>query len=248
VTARTRIGLGTNRLSNTPEHRDFLRRAVAEGITHIDTAHLYANGDSERAIGEALAPFPEGLIVASKGAYVRGSGPDGLRRHLDESRERLRTDRIELYYVHRIHPQYSVESMVSVLDEALAAGKIATAGVSEVSLEELELARTVMPIAAVQNEYNLDRRQHDEIVDYCAEHGITFVPFFPLRGGDPLALDDIAAAHGATPHQVKLAWLLRRSPAMFPIPGTLSIEHLRENLGAVELELSDDEFERLRAA
>jgi aryl-alcohol dehydrogenase-like predicted oxidoreductase len=248
VTPRTRIGLGTNRLTDTSANRDFLRQAVEAGVDFIDTAHLYTSGESERTIGAALAPFPPGLTVASKGAYARGTGPDDLRRHIDESRERLRTDRIELYYAHRIHPQHSVGSMVSVLDEARAAGKIATAGVSEVALEELELARTVMPIASVQNEFNLDEQRHGEVVDYCAEHGIDFVPFFPLRGGDEVVVDDVARAHGATRHQVKLAWLLKRSPAMLPIPGTLSIDHLRENLGALELELADEEFERLRTA
>jgi pyridoxine 4-dehydrogenase len=241
----SRIGLGTNRLADTPESRAFLRQAVDAGLDFIDTAHLYTSGESETAIGAALAPFPSGLTVASKGAYVRGTGPDDLRRHIDESRERLRTDRIGLYYVHRIHPDRSVESMVSVLDEARAAGKIAAAGVSEVSAEELELARAVMPIAAVQNEYSLAERKHDEVVDLCAEHGIDFVPFFPLRGGDRTALSEIAADLGATPHQVKLAWLLKRSPAMRPIPGTLDIDHLCENLGAAELELSDEQFARL---
>ena len=242
-----RIGLGTNRLTDTPANRRFLHDAVDAGVDFIDTAHLYTSGESERTIGEALAPFPPDLTVASKGAYARGTGPDDLRRHIEESRERLRTDRIDLYYVHRIHPQNSVESMVAVLDEARAAGKIDRAGVSEISIEELELARTVVPIAAVQNEYSLEQRKHDEVVDYCTENEILFVPFFPLRGRRE-ALAEVAAAHGATTQQVKLAWLLRRSPMMAPIPGTLSIEHLRENLGARELELTDEEFERLRDA
>ena len=243
----SRIGLGTNRLTDTAENRRFLQEAVAAGVDFIDTAHLYASGESERAIGNALAPLRTDLTVASKGAYSRGTGPDDLRRHIDKSRERLRTDRIDLYYVHRIHPQNSVESMVAVLAEAHAAGKIDRAGVSEVSIEELALARTVMPIAAVQNEYGVAQRKHDEVVDYCTEHEILFVPFFPLRG-DLEGLAEIAAAHGATPQQVKLAWLLRRSPMMLPIPGTLSIQHLRDNLRALELELSDEEFERLRGA
>ena len=240
-----RIGLGSNRLTDTPENRAFLAAAVEAGVDFIDTAHLYTSGESERTIGATLAPFPAQLTVATKGAYARGTGPEDLRAHLDESRERLRTDRIELYYVHRFHPDSSVESMVSVLAEARDAGKIEHAGVSQVSVEQLELARTVMPIAAVQNEYSLGERD-DEVLELCAEHGILFVPFFPLRGGDRRAIAEIAGAHGATPHQVKLAWLLKRSPVMLPIPGTLSIEHLRENLGALELELDDEEFERLR--
>ena len=243
-----RIGLGTNRLTDTAENRHFLQEAVAAGVDFIDTAHLYTSGESERAIGNALAPLRSDLTVASKGAYARGTGPDDLRRHIDESRERLRTDRIDLYYVHRIHPQNSVESMVTVLAEARSAGKIGRAGVSEVSIEELALARTVMPIAAVQNEYSVAQRKHDEVVDYCTEHEILFVPFFPLRGGDAQAVAAVAGEVGATPHQVKLAWLLRRSPAMLPIPGTSSVEHLEENVAAGELSLEPRERELLAGA
>ncbi len=241
-----RIGLGTNRLTDSPQNREFLRAAVDAGIDFIDTAHLYTSGESERAIGASLAPFPPGLTVASKGAYAKGSGPDELRRHVAESLERLRTERIELYYVHRMQPEHSVEALVSVLAEEVAAGRVGQAGISEVSIEEIQLSQAVVPIAAVQNEYSLGERKHDEVIDFCEEQRILFVPFFPLRGGDETLIAEVAEAHGATPHQVKLAWLLKRSPMMLPIPGTLSIEHLRENLGALELELSDEEFERLR--
>ena len=244
---RSRIGLGTNRLTDTPANRAFLEQAVAAGIDFIDTAHLYTSGESERTIGAALAPLPPGLTVATKGGYNRGTGPDGLRAQIEESFERLRTETIELYYLHRIDPEHSVEAMVSVIAEFHAAGRITHVGVSEVSIEELELAKLVVPIAAVQNEYNLGARHHDEVLDHCERSEIAFVPFFPLRGGDSRAVDEVAAATGATPHQVKLAWLLKRSPAMLPIPGTLSIEHLRENLGALEVELTDEQFERLAA-
>ncbi len=244
---RSRIGLGTNRLTDTPANRAFLEQAVAAGIDFIDTAHLYASGESERTIGAALAPLPPGLTVATKGGYNRGTGPDGLRAQIEESFERLRTETIELYYLHRIDPEYSVEAMVSVIAEFHAAGRITHVGVSEVSIEELELAKLVVPIAAVQNEYNLGARHHDEVLDHCERNEIAFVPFFPLRGGDSKAVDEVAAATGATPQQVKLAWLLKRSSAMLPIPGTLSIEHLRENLGALEVELTDEQFERLAA-
>lgn len=244
---RSRIGLGTNRLTDTPANRAFLEQAVAAGIDFIDTAHLYASGESERTIGAALAPLPPGLTVATKGGYNRGTGPDGLRAQIEESFERLRTETIELYYLHRLDPEHSVEAMVSVIAEFHAAGRITHVGVSEVSIEELELAKLVVPIAAVQNEYNLGARHHDEVLDHCERSETAFVPFFPLRGGDSRAVDEVAAATGATPHQVKLAWLLKRSPAMLPIPGTLSIEHLRENLGALEVELTDEQFERLAA-
>lgn len=244
---RSRIGLGTNRLTDTPPNRAFLEQAVAAGIDFIDTAHLYTSGKSERTIGAALAPLPPGLTVATKGGYNRGTGPDGLRAQIEESFERLRTETIELYYLHRLDPEHSVDAMVSVIAEFHAAGRITHVGVSEVSIEELELAKLVVPIAAVQNEYNLGARHHDEVLDHCERSETAFVPFFPLRGGDSRAVDEVAAATGATPHQVKLAWLLKRSPAMLPIPGTLSIEHLRENLGALEVELTDEQFERLAA-
>lgn len=244
---RSRIGLGTNRLTDTPANRAFLEQAVAAGIDFIDTAHLYASGESERTIGAALAPLPPGLTVATKGGYNRGAGPDGLRAQIEESFARLRTETIELYYLHRIDPEYSVEALVSVIAEFHASGRITHVGVSEVSVEELELAKLVVPIAAVQNEYNLGARHHDEVLDHCERNEIAFVPFFPLRGGDSKAVDEVAAATGATTQQVKLAWLLKRSSAMLPIPGTLSIEHLRENLGALEVELTDAQFERLAA-
>lgn len=242
---RSRIGLGTNRLTDTPANRSFLTDAVAAGIDLIDTAHLYTSGESEAAIGAALAPFAPGLTVATKGAYNRGTGPDGLRAQIEESLERLRTDRIELYYLHRMDPEYSVEAMVSVLAEYRDAGRIEHVGVSKVSIEELQLASEVVPIAAVQNEFNLGARKHDEVLDYCAEHDLAFAPFFPLRDGDRSTLERIAGELGATDQQVKLAWLLRRSPVLLPIPGTLSIEHARENLAAAELELSDEQFAAL---
>ena len=241
----TRIGLGTNRLTDTPANHDFLRRAVAAGIDFIDTAHLYSSGESEAALGAALAPFDEGLKVATKGAYAGGSSPDDLRRQIEASLKRLRTETIELYYLHRMHPEYSVEAMMSVIAEYRALGHIGHVGVSEVSIEQIQLAEAVVPITAVQNEYNLGTREWDEVVDFCAERELLFVPFFPLRGGDKQAIAQVAEELGATPHQVKLAWLLKRSPAMLPIPGTLDIEHVRENLGALDVHLTDEQFARL---
>ena len=240
-----RIGLGTNRLTDTPANRDFLEQAVASGVDFIDTAHIYTAGESETTIGATLAPFPPGLTVATKGAYVGGTGPDGLRSQIEESLERLRTETIELYYLHRVDPRYSVEAMISVIAEYRSMGRIRNVGVSDVSIEEIELAQAVVPIAAVQNEFSLKARDDGGVIDFCAEREILFVPFFPLRGGDGAALAQIAAETGATPQQVKLAWLLKRSPAIVPIPGTRSIEHLRENLGALEVELSDEQFGRL---
>jgi pyridoxine 4-dehydrogenase len=242
----TRIGLGTNRLTNTPENVSFIREAVAAGLSHVDTAHVYTSGESEETIGSALSPFPDDLVVATKGGYRPGTGsPDALRAQIDESLRRLRADAIPLYYLHRVDPETPLDDSLGAIADYREQGKIRHVGVSAVSVEQIERAREVVPIAAVQNPYNLAEREHEEVVDYCAERGIAFVPYYPLHGDGPRQLDQIAERHDATPAQIALAWLLRRSPAMLPIPGTRSIEHLRENLAALEIELSDGEFEAL---
>jgi aryl-alcohol dehydrogenase-like predicted oxidoreductase len=242
-----RIGLGTNRLRNTPENAAFLREAVAAGLRHIDTAHLYTGGESEAAIGSALSPAPDGVVVGTKGGFNPGEGrPEVLRAQIEESLSRLRSDPIELYYLHRVDPETPLEESLAVIAEYRDRGKIRHVGVSQVTVDELERARQVVPVAAVQNRYNLSEREHEDVVDRCAGEGIVFVPFFPLRGDGGRPLAEIAGRHGATSQQITLAWLLRRSPAMLPIPGTLSLEHLKQNLAALEIELSDDEFEALR--
>jgi len=240
-----RIGLGTNRLSSTPESRQFLREAVEAGIGMIDTAHGYSGGDSERAIGEALSPKPDGVVIATKGGY-RGSGsPEALRAQIEQSLESLRTDVIDLYYLHRVDPETPLEQSLGAIAEYREAGKIREVGISAVSVEQIEAARKVVPIAAVQNHYNVADRDSDDVVDHCEENDIVFVPYYPLKGDGLPALDEVAAAHDASPEQIALDWLLRRSPATLPIPGTLSIEHLRENLAALEIELTDDELAAL---
>jgi aryl-alcohol dehydrogenase-like predicted oxidoreductase len=242
-----RIGLGTNRLRNTPENVTFLKEAVAAGLGHIDSAHLYTGGDSETVIGAGLSPFSDGLVVATKGGYNPGEGrPEVLRAQIEESLRRLETDSIDLYYLHRFHPDTPLEESLGVFKEYRESGKIQHVGVSQLGIDEIERARAVVPIAAVQNRYNLSDRTYEDVVDYCAGEGIVFVPFFPLRSDGRRAVSEIAERHGTTPEQITLAWLLRRSPTMLPIPGTLSLEHLRQNLAALELELSDDEFEALR--
>jgi pyridoxine 4-dehydrogenase len=242
-----RIGLGSNRLSDTREHVSFIRDAVAEGIRHIDTAHLYAGGQSEASIGSALVPMPERVVVATKGGYHPGEGrPEVLRAQIDESLRRLRTDTIALYYLHRVDPETPLEESFGAIKECRDAGKIRHVGISEVDVEQVERARRVVPIATVQNHYNLSERKHEPVVDYCAREGIVFVPYFPLRGVSSPALDRIAERRRATPTQIALAWLLQRSPTMLPIPGTLSRDHVRENLGALETVLSDEEFQALR--
>jgi pyridoxine 4-dehydrogenase len=242
-----RIGLGTNRLTNTRENTGFVRAAVEAGVRHIDTAHVYAGGESEGTIGAALSPAPDGVVVATKGGYHPGTGrPEVLGAQIAESLKHLRADAIALYYLHRVDPETPLTDSLAAIDEYRERGEIRHVGISEVSVEQIEEARSVLPIAAVQNHYNLSERKHEEVVDYCAAEGIVFVPYFPLRGGGPPEVQEIAERHDATPAQVTLAWLLRRSPTMLPIPGTLSLEHLRENLGALEIELSDSEFQALR--
>ena len=243
-----RIGLGTNRLTYSAENRSFLKVAVDAGVNFIDTAHVYTGGESESTIGAVLAPFPEDLVIATKGGYHPGGGTEGLRRQLEESFERLQTDTIVLYYLHRVDPDIPLERTMSLLKEYRDAGRITHVGLSEVSVEQIQRARSVVPIAAVQNEYNLSERRYDDVVDYCASESLVFVPFYPLGGGEPPALAEIAERYDASLGQIRLAWLLHRSPAVVPIPGTLSIEHLKENLAALEIELSGEDFETLSAA
>ena len=241
-----RIGMGSNRLTDTPANVRFVRDAVEAGLTHIDTAYLYTSGSSEQTIGAALDLPLAGRVVATKGGYRAGEGsPDVLRSQIDESLRRLQTEVIDLYYLHRVHPDTPLEDSMAVIAEARDAGKIRHVGISEVDVSQIERARAVVPITAVQNRYNLDERGHDEVIDYCAEQGIVFVPYFPLTGQDSPAVAEIAGRHGATASQIALAWLLRRSPVVLPIPGTLSLDHLRENLAALDVELSDDEFQAL---
>jgi pyridoxine 4-dehydrogenase len=242
-----RIGLGTNRLTNTPEHVAFVKEAVAAGLAHVDTAHTYAGGQSETTIGAALSPIPDSCVVATKGGYAPGTGrPDVLRTQIEESLRRLRTDSIDLYYLHRVDPDTPLEESLGAIAEYRNNGNIRHVGISAVGVEQIERARQVVPITAVQNHYNLSERKFEEVVDHCAADGIVFVPYFPLRGGGGgRALAKIAARHSATQAQITLAWLLKRSPTMLPIPGTLSLDHLKENLAALEIELTDEEFQAL---
>jgi len=236
-----RIGLGTNRL--TKEDTAFLHEAVAAGIRHIDTAHLYTGGASEAAIGAASL---DGAMVATKGGYNAGEGaPEVLGAQIEESLRRLGTDSIELYYLHRVDPQTPLETSLATIAEYRDRGKIRHVGLSEVGIEQIERARELLPITAVQNQFNLSERKYEEVVDHCTREGIVFVPFYPLKGGAGPAAAEIAARHEATERQIALAWLLKRSPLMLPIPGTLSVDHVKENLAALEIELSDEEFDAL---
>jgi pyridoxine 4-dehydrogenase len=245
-----RIGLGTNRLTNTPANIAFVKEAVAAGIGMIDTAYTYTGGESEETIGAALDPDPERCLVATKGGGggPGGGRPESLQVEIEESLRRLRTNSIALYYLHRVDPEIPLEESLAAIKQERDRGKIRHVGVSNVSIDEIERARGVVPIAAVQNHYNLAERKHEAVVDYCERENIVFVPYFPLRGVGGRALAEIADRHGAKRAQIALAWLLRRSPVMLPIPGTLSLEHLKENVAALQIELTDEEFDSLGRA
>jgi aryl-alcohol dehydrogenase-like predicted oxidoreductase len=242
-----RVGLGTNRLTTADEHVAFVRDAVAAGVRHIDTAHLYTRGVSEQAIGAALDGVGERVLVATKGGFGgAGQGrPEVLGAQIDQSLRSLRTEAIDLYYLHRIDPETPLEESLGAIRERVDAGDIRSVGISAVTVEEIERARRVVPIAAVQNEHSLGERGGDDVIDHCAREGIAFVPFFPLRGAASPGLEEVAARHGVGPRTVALAWLLQRSPTVLPIPGTLSLAHLRENLGALDVQLSAEDLAAL---
>jgi aryl-alcohol dehydrogenase-like predicted oxidoreductase len=186
-------------------------------------------------------------VVATKGG-IGGPGrgrPEVLRAEIEESLRRLRVETIDLYYLHRVDPETPIEESLGTIKDYQDRGQIRHVGVSEVSVGQIERARTVVTVAAVQNQYNIAERKYDAVVDYCEREGIVFVPFFPLRGEAPATVAGIARKNQATTQAVMLAWLLRRSPAMLPIPGTLSLAHLKDNLAAMELQLTDAEFEAL---
>jgi pyridoxine 4-dehydrogenase len=240
-----RIGLGTNRLTRTPENVAFVKEAVAAGVNVIDTAHTYAGGESEQTIGAALSPIPDDCVVETKGGW-NGARPEALRAEIEESLRRLGTASIALYYLHRPDPETPIEESLGAIKEYRDAGRIQHVGVSNVGIDQIDRARQIVPIAAVQNRYNLSERTYDDVVDYCAREGLVFVSYFPLHGDGGPALADIAERHRATPAQIALAWLLKRSPTMLPIPGTRSVEHVKENVAALDVELSDAEFQVLR--
>jgi pyridoxine 4-dehydrogenase len=236
-----------------------LRRAVELGVDFIDTADSYGPYVSEELIAEALHPYPAGLVIATKAGLVRtGPGewhplgrPEYLRQECEMSLRRLRLDRIDLFQLHRIDPQVPAGEQFGVLRDLQKEGKVRYVGLSEVSVPELEAARKVVTIATVQNLYNLRVRSAEAVLDYCEEHGIGFIPWFPIASGKLLDPDGpvakVAKAVGATTSQVALAWLLRRAKVMLPIPGTSSVAHLEENCGAGAVELSDAQYAELKA-
>ncbi|HWM04164.1 MAG TPA: aldo/keto reductase [Actinophytocola sp.] len=264
-----RLGFGSMRLTGRgvwgePDDPDeavrVLRRAVELGITFIDTADSYGPFVAERLIRKALHPYPDDLVIATKAGLTRAGPfdwrpvgrPEYLRQQVELSLRHLGLDRIDLFQLHRIDPAVPLADQLGELKLLQDEGKIRHIGLSEVTVGELLAAHDHAAIVSVQNLYNVANRGAEELLAYCEEHGIGFIPWFPLAVGE-LAnpggpLDEFAAEHGATRSQLALAWLLRRSPALLPIPGTSSVTHLEENAAAAEVTLTDDEFAKLSAA
>jgi pyridoxine 4-dehydrogenase len=260
-----RLGFGAMRITGEgiwgwPKDREeakrVLKRAVELGVDLIDTADAYGPDTSELLIAEALHPYPKGLVIATKGGNTRpGAGrwvpngrPEYLKRCVDGSLKRLRLERIDLYQLHRVDPNVPMEDSLGALKEMRDAGKIRYVGLSEVGPDVIERGRKILPIATVQNRYNIADREWDNALKYCEQHGLGFMPWSPVGGGRSLkdnALDRVAAEQKASVYQVAIAWLLRRSPVMLPIPGTSSVAHLEENMAAARLQLTDAQMKTL---
>jgi pyridoxine 4-dehydrogenase len=264
-----RLGFGAMRITgdgiwgppdDPDQARAVLLRAVELGVDLIDTADSYGPEVSENLIAEALHPYPEGLVIATKGGmrrtgpgqWPRDARPGRLKEACEASLRRLRLERIDLYQLHSPDPVVPFEDSVGALKELQDEGKVRHIGISNVSLDQVERARELVDVATVQNRYNLADRHSEDVLDACERAGIGFIPWFPLATGDLARpggpLDDLARDHDATPGQIALAWLLARSPVMLPIPGTSTAEHLEENVAAADLHLSGAEMDRLAAA
>jgi pyridoxine 4-dehydrogenase len=264
-----RLGYGAMRLTgkgiwgepkDAEEAKRLLKRAVELGVNFVDTADSYGPEVSERLIGEALSPFPKGLVVATKAGLTR-QGPDRwqpvgrpeyLVQQVEMSLRHLKTGVINLWQLHRIDPKVPVEESLGAIGKLQKEGKIRHVGLSEVKPREIDQARKVIEIVSVQNMYNVGNREHEDVLEYCEKHGIAFIPWFPVAAGELARpggkLDKIAKRRGSTVSQLSLAWLLHRSPVMVPIPGTSSIAHLEENLKAAEISLSADEMAEIETA
>jgi len=261
-----RLGFGAMRITGdgiwgAPKDRAgalaVLRRAVELGVNFIDTADSYGPNVSEELIAEALYPYPKDLVIATKGGWNRpgpnqwthDASPEHLRKAIEGSLKRLRLERIHLYQLHAPDPVTPFDDSVETLAELRAQGKIHMVGLSNVTREHVERAQKIVPIASVQNRYGFADREWDSLIDYCQQHGIAFIPWFPLGAGKPAndALAKVAKARHANPYQVALAWLLQRSPVTLPIPGTSSVAHLEENLGAANVHLTSEEYRQLAA-
>jgi aryl-alcohol dehydrogenase-like predicted oxidoreductase len=264
-----RLGFGAMRIvgdgvwgppNDAENSKRVLRRAVELGVDFIDTADSYGPAESERLIGEALAPYSKGTVIATKGGLTRQGPnrwqpvgrPEYLTQQVEMSLRWLKVERIDLWQLHRIDPKVPVEESLGAIKRLQRQGKIRHIGLSEVKPHEIEQARKVVEIVSVQNKYNLSDREHEDVVEYCTQHGIAFIPWYPVAAGKLAqpggVLDAAAKRHGATVSQLSLAWLLQHSPVILPIPGTSSVEHLEENVKAAELSLSAEEWAEIEAA
>jgi pyridoxine 4-dehydrogenase len=261
-----RLGFGAMRITgegvwgepkDVEEAKRVLKRAVELGVNFIDTADAYGPYVSEQLIGDTLAPYPAGMVIATKAGLVRPAPGvwdiDGSAAHIKEAIEgslkRLKLDSIDLYQLHRIDPKVSLEETIGALKELQSEGKIRHIGLSEVSVEDIKKVQAMVTVATVQNLYNISDRKHEDVLKYCEENNIGFIPWFPLATGE-LAKSDgpltaIAAKYNAAPSQIALAWLLKKSPVTLPIPGTSSVSHLEENMAGGDIELSEEDFEAL---
>ena len=262
----TRLGFGAMRITgdgvwgepvDRAEAVRVLRRAVELGVNFIDTADSYGPGVSEAIVAEALHPYPAGLVIATKGGYARpgpnqwveNGKPEHLRSACEGSLRRLRLERIDLYQLHRIDPKVPAEDQIGMLKDLQAQGKIKHIGLSEVSVRQIQLARTVVPIVSVQNRYSITDRGSEDVLKYCEQEKLGFIPWFPLAAGQVSGSESpisrIAARWNASPSQLALAWLLARSPVMLPIPGTSKVGHLEENVAAAELKIDASKMQEL---
>jgi len=261
-----RLGFGAMRITgdgiwDEPKDREnakkVLRRAVELGVNFIDTADSYGPVVSEPLIGEALAPYAKGVVIATKGGLTRQGPnqwlpvgrPEYLIQQVEMSLRFLKTDRIDLWQLHRIDPKVPVEESLGAIRKLQDQGKIRHVGLSEVNPHEIDQARKVIDIVSVQNQYNIGDRQHEDVVAYCTKHKLAFIPWFPVAAGKLAKpggkLDAAAKKYGATVSQLSLAWLLHHSPVILPIPGTSSVEHLEENIAAAEVNLTDAEWKEI---
>jgi aryl-alcohol dehydrogenase-like predicted oxidoreductase len=264
-----RLGFGAMRIvgdgvwgepKDAENSKRVLKRAVELGVNFIDTSDAYGPAVSERLIGEALAPYPDGVVIATKGGLTRQGPnrwapvgrPEYLIQQLELSLQYLKTEKIDLWQLHRIDPKTPIEESLGAMKEMQKQGKIRHIGLSEVKVAEIEQARKVVEIVSVQNKYNLSDRAHEDVLEYCEKHGIAFIPWFPVAAGKLAqpggVLDAAAKQHGATVSQLSLAWLLQHSPVILPIPGTSSVAHLEENVKAADVVLGDAEWEEIEAA
>jgi len=264
-----RLGFGAMRITgrgiwgnpkDPAECKRVLKRLLDLNVNFIDTADSYGPEVSENLIAEALHPYPKGLVIATKGGLTR-QGPDQwapvgraeyLRQQVEMSLRRLKVERIDLYQLHRFDPKVPVEESLGELREMQEEGKIRHIGVSETTVADIKRAQKIVTVVSVQNKYNLTDRAYEDVVEYCAKNKIAFIPWFPLAAGELVkpggALDRLAKAHNATMSQIAIAWLLRRSPVILPIPGTSQVSHLEQNVAAAELRLNDSEWQSLEQA